>query len=371
MGFVRMFSAPPTRAQELGCRALPSAKQRLKSAAARMVWKVPGAFKRANLLGKQPGFRSLVFHDFRDEPSDFTDGLGVTMSPQEFRFCVDFLSRHYHFATLEEVLTNDFAGAHGRPSVLITFDDAYRSVFTQALPVLQERGIPAVFFINSSLIGNPSLSTDNLMTYIANRFGISALVRFTQEQGFAVQDDTNTIGAFLQNAVAPLTREQVRELYQALVSHFGIDSEALASSSDLYLHASDLGKIAESNVEIGNHTLSHSFCRSLTEAELESEISENKKNLEGMVDCRVRAFSLPYGSFSDLTAPLKSALEDADTECIFLVEGLINESPPDFQCLFRISPRRFHHDSELFLEMEILPRMRTIRNQFSSKPKVR
>src|SRR4051812_49284429 len=38
-------------------------------------------------------------------------------------------------------------------SVLITFDDGYRSMRTVALPLLQEFGFPAVLFVPSAFVG--------------------------------------------------------------------------------------------------------------------------------------------------------------------------------------------------------------------------
>ena len=45
-----------------------------------------------------------------------------------------------------------------RPSVLITFDDGYADNFEIGFPILQELGIPAVFFIPTDLIQSPRLT---------------------------------------------------------------------------------------------------------------------------------------------------------------------------------------------------------------------
>ncbi|MEQ1831110.1 MAG: polysaccharide deacetylase family protein, partial [Pirellula sp.] len=106
------------------------------------------------------------------------------MTTAEFRSCIDYLVKHYYIATLNEILTSDEVDTDGKPALLITFDDAYRSVYTNALPMLREEGIPAVFFVNAALIGNRTLSTDNLVTYIANTFGLSTLVGFLRERAY-------------------------------------------------------------------------------------------------------------------------------------------------------------------------------------------
>ncbi len=41
----------------------------------------------------------------------------------------------------------------GRPSVLVTFDDAYQSLVREALPVLEELGFPSVVFVPTAYVG--------------------------------------------------------------------------------------------------------------------------------------------------------------------------------------------------------------------------
>ncbi len=342
-----------------------------KKLSARLIWALPSVFSLQRLLGTRSGFRCLVFHDISDHPSPFTEGLGVSMTTAEFRSCIDYLVKHYYIATLNEILTSDEVDTDGKPALLITFDDAYRSVYTNALPMLREEGIPAVFFVNAALIGNRTLSTDNLVTYIANTFGLSTLVGFLRERAYPVQDSVKSIGEFLQSAVAPLGYQQVADFQATLASHFGVKPNELANEADLYLHVEDLKAISDSCVEIGNHTLSHSFCRGLTTSELEIEVGTNKLMLEDWVNCPVRAFSVPYGAQADLTESLLEILSRNDTEYIFLVEGLINRHPPDLLKLVRISPRRFEHESELFVDLEIMPLLREVRNRVSVYTKAR
>ena len=144
------------------------------------------------------------------------------MPPGEFRGIIDFLAEHYRIVALDDILldVDGEADAEGKPRVLITFDDAYRSVYTEALPVLQERNIPAVFFVSAGLIGNQSLSTDNLITYIANRFGLEKLVNFLQQSCILNGGSFSSVGAVLQGAIAPLNRSQVIDRYDAIADHF-------------------------------------------------------------------------------------------------------------------------------------------------------
>ena len=89
-------------------------------------------------------FHSL-FRDEREIELGQVDPLQRT-TVEQFRQFVDYYLRHgYQFVTPEQVL----AGLRpGGKYALITFDDGYFNN-TLALPVLEEFGVPAMFFISS------------------------------------------------------------------------------------------------------------------------------------------------------------------------------------------------------------------------------
>jgi len=58
-----------------------------------------------------------------------------------------------HVVPLHELLA---PGARGKHRVALTFDDGYRSTFTEALPVLARFGLPAIVYVVSSQVGGTS-----------------------------------------------------------------------------------------------------------------------------------------------------------------------------------------------------------------------
>jgi hypothetical protein len=92
------------------------------------LWRLPGRFGIARLLGPSFSLRCVIFHDISDTESSLTRGLGVTVTRANFEAALTFLTRHYTPVSLQEVLE----GSHGRRlpprPVLVTFDDAYASV---------------------------------------------------------------------------------------------------------------------------------------------------------------------------------------------------------------------------------------------------
>lgn len=83
------------------------------------------------------GPRILIYHQVGGG-----SGLEMEVSPEAFRKHLDWLVDNVAVVPLDE------AAADG--SVVITFDDGYRSVYEQAFPLLKERGMPFTLFITTS-----------------------------------------------------------------------------------------------------------------------------------------------------------------------------------------------------------------------------
>jgi peptidoglycan/xylan/chitin deacetylase (PgdA/CDA1 family)/GT2 family glycosyltransferase len=100
------------------------------------------------------GLRVLAYHAIADLTGmPVLEPYGVP--PQEFARQLDRLQRlGFHFVTAEEALRSlEGLGGLPRRAVLLTFDDCYEDLLHAALPVLEQRGIPAVAFAVSGQLG--------------------------------------------------------------------------------------------------------------------------------------------------------------------------------------------------------------------------
>jgi peptidoglycan/xylan/chitin deacetylase (PgdA/CDA1 family) len=132
----------------------------------------------------------------------------------------------------------------------------------------------------------------------------------------------------------------------------------------LYLTREQVCGLAASGFEIGNHTYTHVRCRSLTAADFGQEIDRNKAELEALSGKKVRSLSLPYGSSADLTSDLLRNLQLSGHEAVFLSESVANLRGTDRVCFDRVSIHA-NKDDAFFFEIEVLPRLRAIRNRLS------
>lgn len=79
----------------------------------------------------------LLYHRVADLDSD-PERLAV--SPTHFREQMNYLKEHYRIVRFE----GDWSGLQ-ESAVAVTFDDGYADNFYEALPILEETGVPATF----------------------------------------------------------------------------------------------------------------------------------------------------------------------------------------------------------------------------------
>ncbi|MFD0694816.1 polysaccharide deacetylase family protein [Paenibacillus sp. GCM10027628] len=111
----------------------------------------------------------LVYHHIDDEMQG-----GVTISTKLFIDQLNSLQRKgYHFISLDQfkqfMAKGSKQGSIPDNAILITFDDGYRSFYTNAFPVLKRMNIPAVNFVITKDLNDPmgspipSLSPDEIV----------------------------------------------------------------------------------------------------------------------------------------------------------------------------------------------------------------
>lgn len=173
----------------------------------------------------------LTYHSFDDSNSP------ISVSPGLFRRQMQWLAeRRWRTLSIDELLEGRSRGHWPEGSLLITFDDGFRSVREAALPILKACNFTAIVFVVSRWVG-----------------------RTNEWPG--------------QPAWVPrqplLDWQEIRELRDA-------------------------------GLEVGAHSRSHRSLAPLPAPEMVAEIGESKREIEQEIGCPVRAFAYPYGTVTPL-----------------------------------------------------------------------
>jgi peptidoglycan/xylan/chitin deacetylase (PgdA/CDA1 family) len=168
-------------------------------------------------------------------------------------------------------------------SVLVTFDDGYRSVLTVAHEILSRYEIPAVAFVSTEPVEQTEL------------LWFDAVYRAQGEDAVEAMK-TLPFDEWRKRASAIATRAQTTDL-------------------NAPMNVGQVQKLAEGGlVEVGAHTMSHLILTQANVATQLGEIRGSKQKLESWTQKPVRAFAYPNGDFNTETMHL---VRQAGFNCAF------------------------------------------------------
>src|SRR5262245_5744045 len=211
------------------------------------------------------------------------DGSNPTLS--QFREQIGFLTEYYspisirQFVELSE--NPSLLGVYKKPPILLTFDDGFKNVIDQALPVLSEFGVPASFFVIGQIIKNP----DFVPWYVEGTHMLRRTPKTTViYQGTTLNPRSQEGRAKLMHLFYGAFQASHRHA-QSETTLFDL-SELLAvkrpGAGDLdpdlrLVNADDLTKLgASSLLSIGSHAMTHRFLNNLSYTEQVFELEQSQ-----------------------------------------------------------------------------------------------
>ncbi len=221
---------------------------------------------------------------------------------------LDWLGRHFRFASLDEVGERLMSGnGGGGPMAAVTFDDGYRDVYTHAFPLLREKGIPAAVFVVTDLVGTSDIPLyDRLYLLLARADAAGPpaardLGRFLRGVG-AAQPALAALGGAWSPVAATrlllrtLPQRDLRRVVEGLEGHVEID--ARARSARLPLTWEMLAEMSRAGVTVGSHTRSHPVLTLENAETVLEQVAGSRRALEQALGGPVRHFCYPDGHFN-------------------------------------------------------------------------
>lgn len=253
---------------------------------------------------------AVNFHYIRDSfAAPYPSIFGVT--PEQFREQLRILGSVGEFVGNDDILD---ALDGGRPlperAIVVTFDDGLAEQFTTAWPILQEMGIPAIFFPNTACIASARVETVHkihiLRSQIAPEEILAVLAGYAANHDIDLSSfDTTNAGLqykydspqnaqlkYLLNFV--LSAQQQAELAdQALAELTDFDEGAVSRS--LYMTPQQTRALDEAGA-LGSHGHRHFVLGRLPADQIDAQIRRSVEIFQDWGCRNLRAFSYPYGS---------------------------------------------------------------------------
>jgi peptidoglycan/xylan/chitin deacetylase (PgdA/CDA1 family) len=324
-----------------------------------------GLFHLARLFtGK--ALRILCYHGFafRDE-ADFRPMLFMT--PATFDKRLRFLARHkFPVLQLEDALERLQNNNLPRGATVITIDDGFYGVYSEACPRLQAFGFPATTYVTTYYVQKQAPIFRLAVQYLFWRSALPS-IRFhgrtwVKDQDVNLTDASENKRAtweVIDHAEKHCSEDQCQLIAQELAGLLQVDYGWIKTSRSLSLMNSvELGELAARGVDVQLHTHRHSLAVD-DEQKVRDEIVANRAVLESIVGRPLRHLCYPSGIWTRAQWPWLEKLDiDSATTCL---PGLNYPDTPRLGLRRFLDAENIHplvFEAEQYGYLELLRRLR-------------
>jgi len=223
-----------------------------------------------------------------------------------------FLRRYANVVDLADAVSALRAGRRLPPrAVAITFDDGYRDNLDIAIPILEEYGLPATFFlVPDFLSGELTPWWERLAWAVQNTKRTT--VRFGEDDLDLTGDASGPTYVRICEEVKRRTQEQRLATIDTLVDELA--PAGAFDASKLMLDWDGAAAIVRRGFAIGSHSMDHCILANESIEAQYSNLSTSRQLLADTLDTNVRLLAYPNGTERDFTGHTIAASTEAGFE---------------------------------------------------------
>jgi peptidoglycan/xylan/chitin deacetylase (PgdA/CDA1 family) len=255
---------------------------------------------------------------------------------------IEELGRHFTFISQQDLIE----AAEGKRKLpkkccLLTFDDGLKSQVENALPLLKQKGVPAIFFINTlPLQKNKACLVHKihwLRAHLAPDAFLSSINKYLKPFGQSLEsynvsekkarqqyryDDIKTarLKLLLKTVLPVKIRESVIDnTFKELV----LDEKGFCEN--FYMSKQHIKELFSLSL-LGAHSTTHSNLADLEEAEMKKDILESVNFLSNLADGKIQSISYPYGTKQSINKGVLDFCQRIGLKIGFTMERSFNQT---------------------------------------------
>lgn len=280
----------------------------------------------ANILWplRSNGLYCFNFHRIGDVTKAPFDPCVYSCDADNFQKYLAFFQSSFRIIDLNELYSIVKTGEPIKEKLaLITFDDGYRDNYEVAYPILKQMGIPATFFITTSLVGSSVIPWwDDIAWHIKQLAGQSFKLSIWPDNiTLPANIDAEVIRRVL-NRIKSFPKKidlQLQEL--KVLTKKEIPAEL---SNNLFVQWEHLKELEQNGVSIGAHSHTHRILSSLNKEDLIYELTESKRLLEAYLNKPIESLSYPVGGESTYHNSMFKLLDDIGYKVGFTFRRMVS-----------------------------------------------
>ncbi len=289
----------------------------------------------------------LMYHRVADPALDI---WGVSIEPERFTEQIQALMRVRQVVPLAEIVSGA-SRRSDRPLAAVTFDDGYHDAYTAARPILERLDCPATVYVATGLVdGGKEFWWDELARIFmeTERLPPNLSVDFggprATHQVPAIPEERRRLCARVRRRLRGLAPAEIDRRISELCAWAG--TERTLRPDHRAMTSEEVGKLSQSVVTVGAHTIAHPSLPALSPEAQRAEMAESRRACEAWTGRQVKHFAYPFGHYDG--ASLKAAQACGFASACATTPGVVRPWT-DRRRLPRLSPGRL--DGEALTRM--------------------
>lgn len=245
-----------------------------------------------DVLVKKSGKNLLLpfYHCVNDNVPLHIKHLYRVRSVKEFREDIDFFSRNFQ-VTSPEIFLSDSPENIKRPSFILSFDDGLKEVHDIIAPILKEKGIPAIFFLNNNFIGNEGLFYRYKISLLIEKYYRTSFSDSIKEK---IKSDIfhNRKGEFKQHLLGFQYKDSDR--IDELAQIMGFNFQEYLQKEKPYMDKNEVKSLINDGFFIGAHSFDHPQFSELNDEDQSTEVIKSAAEIKKFFKLSYAFFAFPF-----------------------------------------------------------------------------
>jgi peptidoglycan/xylan/chitin deacetylase (PgdA/CDA1 family) len=289
-----------------------------------------------------PSAAILMYHSVLPDPSRWVDTWGeIAHSESVFRAQMELLAREFRPISLDEAMKHIRSGTNlPRRSVVVTFDDGYADNYEVAMPVLNQAGVPATFYVTVDCVENKRLPWPSRLRFAFRNTGLSAWSD-SQGKNWPLNLPEEREVAFLSSC--DLCCQLSGTLQEDFVVRIEreLEGKIPCQQNSPMLTYEQMRALQRHRHIIGSHTMTHPNMAYLKADDAVRELMESKQRLELNLETPIQHFSYPCPALSPhWSAQTAEQTQLAGYETAVTTDNGLTHSGDNPFCLKRLRPTK-------------------------------
>ncbi len=244
------------------------------------------------LTGKKAIFP--FYHLISDKEVVHIKHLYKIRSIKEFNRDLDFFLKEFELLDPTELIaSNNVSVMKKKPCFLLTFDDGLSQFYDIVAPILMQKGIPAICFINTGFIDNKDLHYKFKISVLLEQLTKKSLLK---SQKAFIKSIASELSIQFDEEYRFLLKIKYSERYclDKIASILGIDFQEYLEKNKPFMDTEQIKYLIRQGFLFGSHSIDHPLYSELSQNQQITQTAQSISELTTLFELDYKLFAFPF-----------------------------------------------------------------------------